>query len=180
MFLPQILFLKKHLCHKIFLQTSFSHYFHYVYSHYCCRDSKWPCEGPSFTSGWNDHTASSHSYWNKTGWGSVDQTLSNWLGIQFRQRYGPIKDRRPIFFWIFLACHDPETRGVQKLILSLFKIPSLLTYGWKSVRFWGYFHTFHENGEEVLLMIRLKTTTKTILEAVLFIYLLKNINIVGI
>ena len=27
--------------------------------------------GPSFTSGWSDYTACSHSYWNKTGWGSV-------------------------------------------------------------------------------------------------------------
>ena len=25
---------------KIFLQTIFSHYFHYVYCHYCCRDYK--------------------------------------------------------------------------------------------------------------------------------------------
>ena len=27
--------------------------------------------GPSFTSGWSDHTACSHSYWNRTGWGWV-------------------------------------------------------------------------------------------------------------
>ena len=27
--------------------------------------------GPSFTSGWSDPTACSHSCWNKTGWGSV-------------------------------------------------------------------------------------------------------------
>ena len=27
--------------------------------------------GPSLTSGWSDHTACSHSYWNKTEWGSV-------------------------------------------------------------------------------------------------------------
>ena len=26
---------------------------------------------------------------------TLDQTLSIWLGIQFRQRYGQIKDRRP-------------------------------------------------------------------------------------
>ena len=25
-----------------------SHYFHCVYCHYCCRDYKWPCEGPLF------------------------------------------------------------------------------------------------------------------------------------
>ena len=103
-----------------------------------------------------------------------------WLGIQFRQRYGQIKDRMPNIFWIFLAWHDPETPGVQELILSLFKVHSWLTYGWKSVRFWWYFHTFHENGDEVMLKIRLKTPTKIILEAVLFMYLLTNTNIAGI
>jgi len=109
------------------------------------------------------------------------QTLRICIQVQFSQRYGQIKDKRPIFFLkIFLALHDPETRGVQELILSLFKIPSWLTYGWKSVSFWWYFHTFHENEEEVLLKIRLKTQTKTILEAVLFMYVLTNTNIVGI
>ena len=29
---------------------------------------------------------------------NLDQTLSIWLGIQFRQRYTQIKDRRPQFF----------------------------------------------------------------------------------
>ena len=87
------------------------------------------------------------------------QTLSIWLGIQFRQRYGQIKDTIPPFKKkIFLAFHDPETRGVQELILSLFEIRSWLTYGWKSVIFWWYFHTFHENGDGVLLKIRLKNT----------------------
>ena len=107
-------------------------------------------------------------------------TLSIWLQTQFSQRYRQKKTESQTFFWLFLALHDPETQGVQELILSLFKVHSWLTYGWKSVRFWWYFHTFHENGEEVLLKIRLKTPTKTILEAVLFMYLLTNTNIVGI
>ena len=110
----------------------------------------------------------------------IYQTLSIWLGIQFRQRYGQIKYRRPKFVWIFLAWHDPETPGVQELILSLFKVHSWLTYGWKSVRFWWYLHTFHENGDGFLFKIRLKTPIKTILEAHLFMYLLTNTNIAGI
>ena len=55
---------------------------------------------------------------------AIYQPLSIWLGIQFRQRY---------FFLVFLAWHDPETQGVQELILDLFKVHLLLTYGWKSV-----------------------------------------------
>ena len=111
---------------------------------------------------------------------TVDQTLSIWLGIQFRQRNSQIKDWRPNFFWICLAWHDPETQGVQELILDLFKVYSWLTYGWKSVRFWWYFHTFHKNGDEVLLKTRLQTPTKKILGAVLFMYLLTNTNIARI
>ena len=55
-----------------------------------------------------------------------------------------------------------------------------LAYGWKNVRLWWYFHTFHENWDGVLLKIRLKTPTKIILEAVLFMYILTNTNIAGI
>ena len=36
---------------------------------------------------------------NTNGTYSVDQTLSIWLGIQFRQRNNQIKDRKPTFFW---------------------------------------------------------------------------------
>ena len=54
---------------------------------------------------------------------------------------------------IFLAWHDPETRGVQELFLSLFKIHSWSTYEWKSDQFWWYFRTFFENAEGVLLKI---------------------------
>ena len=68
-----------------------------------------------------------------------------WLGIQFRQRYSDIKDRKPNICWIFLAWHDPETQRVQELILSLFKVHSFLTYGWKSVEFWWYFDSFCEH-----------------------------------
>ena len=43
------------------------------------------------------------------------------------------------------------------------------------------FHTFHENGDEVLLKIRLQTPTKkTILVAILFMYLLTNTKIARI
>ena len=81
---------------------------------------------------------------------------------------------------IFLTWYDPEIQGVQELILCLFKVHSWLTSGWKRVIFWWYFHTFHENGDRVLLKIRLKTPKKSILEAVLFMYLLTNTNIAGI
>ena len=78
----------------------------------------------------------------------LQQTLSIWLGIQFRQRYSQIKDWMPnILFYIFLTWHDPEAQGVQELILDLFRVHSWLTYGWKSVQFWWYFHTCHENGD---------------------------------
>ena len=110
----------------------------------------------------------------------LNHTLSIWLQTQFSQRYRQIKDRRPNFFGIFLAWHDRETRGVQELILSLFKVDSWLTYGLKSVRFWWYIHTFHENGDGFLLKIRLEKPIKTILEAHLFMYLLTNTNIAGI
>ena len=80
-------------------------------------------------------------------------------------------------FFIFLAWHDPATQGVHELILDLFKVHSWLTDGWKSVRFWWYFHTFDENGDEVLLKIRLQTPIKTIFGAILFMYLLTNTNI---
>ena len=83
-----------------------------------------------------------------------------------------------------MAWHDPETKGVQELfyICSKSTHESWLTYAWKSFLFWWYFHTFHgdevhEYGDEVLLKIMLQTTTKTILGAVLFIYLLTNTNI---
>ena len=118
-------------------------------------------------------------FWNNTKNNEItriDQTLSIWLGIQFRQRHSQIKDWMPNIFFIFFAWHDPDTQGVQELILSLFKVHSWLTYGWRSVLFWWYFHTFHENGDGVLLKIRLKAPTKTILEAVLFMYLLTNTN----
>ena len=49
----------------------------------------------------------------------INQTLIIWLGIQFSQRNGQIKDGKPKKNW-----HDPETRGVQELILSLFKVHS--------------------------------------------------------
>ena len=62
-------------------------------------------------------------------------TLSIWLWILFMQRHRQIKERRPNFL---LNIFDPETRGVHKLIISLF-----LTYAWKSVIFWWYFQTFH-------------------------------------
>ena len=67
---------------------------------------------------------------------------------------------------------DPETRGVQELIISLFKVHSWLIYGWKSVRFLWHFHTFHGNGDGVLVKIRHKTPN--------FMYLLTNRNIAGI
>ena len=105
------------------------------------------------------------------------QTLSICLGIQFRQGYSQIKDWRPTIFSNFF---DPETQGVQELILDLFKVHSWLTYGWKSVPFWWRFYNFHENGDEVLLTIRLQTPTKTILGAVLFMYLLTNTNVARI
>ena len=54
----------------------------------------------------------------------LDRTLSIWLGIKFRQYYGPIKDRNPNIFLICLAWHDPETQGVQELVLSFLKIHS--------------------------------------------------------
>ena len=41
-------FVLKFFYNKIFLQTFLSHYFHYMYCHYCCRDYNWPCEGPLF------------------------------------------------------------------------------------------------------------------------------------
>ena len=104
----------------------------------------------------------------QTKW--INQTLSILLGIQFRQRYRQIKDRRPTFFLNIFGLADPETRGVQELILSLFKVHLWLTSGWKSVRFWWYSHTFHDNGDGVLL----KAPTKTVLEAILFKYLLTN------
>ena len=88
---------------------------------------------------------------------TFNQTLSILLGIQFMQCNGQIKDRKLTFlvlFLIFLPWHDPQTKGVQELILSLFKVHSWLTYEWKSVRFWWYFHSFHENAEGVLLKIR--------------------------
>ena len=106
----------------------------------------------------------------------LNQTLSIWLGIQFSQRYSQIKDWRPNIFLEYFALHDPETQGVQELILDLFKVHSWLTYRRKSVRFWWYFYAFHENGHEVLFKIRLQTPIKTILEAVLFMYLLANTN----
>ena len=110
-----------------------------------------------------------------------DQTLSIWLGLQFRQRYSQIKKTEgQTFFWIFLAWHAPETQGIQDVILDLLKVHSWLTYWWKSVQFWWYFHSFHENWDEVLLKIRLQTPTKTIGGAVLIIYLLTNTNIAKI
>ena len=78
-------------------------------------------------------------FFNKKKRFYIYQTLSILLGIQFRKPYGPIKDIKPFIFLfflnIFLAWHDPETQGVQEPILSLFKVHSLLTYGWKSVIF---------------------------------------------
>ena len=110
----------------------------------------------------------------------INQTLSIWLWIQFRQRCSQIKDWRPnTFLNIFgLAWPwDPRDPGTYS---RFFKVHSWLTYGWKSVWFWWYFHTFHENGDEVLITIKLQTPTKTILGAVLFMYLLTNTNIARI
>ena len=39
----------------------------------------------------------------------LHQTLSIWLGIQFSQRNGQIKDRNAKKNGIFSAWHDPET-----------------------------------------------------------------------
>ena len=45
---------------------------------------------------------------------SIHQTLSIWLGIQFRQRYGQIKDRRPnIFLNIFGLAWPWDPRGPE-------------------------------------------------------------------
>ena len=74
---------------------------------------------------------------------------------------------------------DCDTQGFQKLVLYLPKVHSWLTYGLKSVIFWWYFTTFHENDEGVLLKIWLYTPTKTVLEGVLFEYVWTNTNIAG-
>ena len=42
------------------------------------------------------------------------------------------------------------------------------------------FYTFHENGDEILLKIRLQKLTKTIWGAIHFMYLLTNTNIARI
>ena len=42
----------------------------------------------------------------------IDQTLSIWLGIQFRQRNGQIKDKKPnFFFYIFGLAWPWDPRG---------------------------------------------------------------------
>ena len=120
----------------------------------------------------------------------TDSQIGNWQSYKSNSEYlvrNPVQAalqsnkilKANYFFLIFLAWHDPETQGVQELILDLFKVHSWLTYGWRSVRFWWYFDTFHENGDEVVLKIRLQTPTKTILEAVLFMYLLTNPKLLG-
>ena len=85
----------------------------------------------------------------------LNHTLSIWLQTQFSQRCRQIKTESQKNVWTFLARHDLETRGVLEHILSFFKVHPWLTYGWKSVRFWWYFHTFHENAEGVLLKFKL-------------------------
>ena len=84
----------------------------------------------------------------------LHHTPSVWFGIQFRQRYTHKKKLINMVIF-FLAWQDPENQAFQILILNLLKVLSWLTYGWKSVRFWWYFHTFHENEDWVLLKIRL-------------------------
>ena len=55
--------------------------------------------------------------------------------------------------WIFLVFQDRDTQNFQKLFLYLPEVHSWFTYGLKSIRFWWYFTTFHENEEGVLLKI---------------------------
>ena len=72
----------------------------------------------------------------------LDQTLSIWLGIQFRQHYCHIAQRKLKQLWIFLVLPDLETQGFWEFILNWFKAYSSLTMGLKTVGFWLYFHTF--------------------------------------
>ena len=86
----------------------------------------------------------------------LHHTPSVWFVSQFRQRYTHKKIKKPKKYCdFFLAWQDPENWALQILILNLLKVLSWLTYGWKSLRFWWYFHTFHENEDGVLLKIRL-------------------------
>ena len=82
-----LFFNNKKLCHKIFLLTFLSYYFHYVYCHYCCRDNKWPCEGPLF----HFRVKLSHSLfslilkqdWMRLSWdvsSNQDRVTSAWPG----------------------------------------------------------------------------------------------------
>ena len=63
------------LCHKTFLQTFLSHYFHCGYCPYCSNDYKWPFRGPSFTSGWSDHSL--FSLILKQDWMRLSQDISS-------------------------------------------------------------------------------------------------------
>ena len=56
----------------------------------------------------------------------IHQTLNIWLGIQFRQRDGQIKDRKPNIFFFVVAWHYPETRGSR----NLFYASSKSTHDW--------------------------------------------------
>ena len=75
-----------------------------------------------------------------------------------------------ITMWIFLAWQDPETRRFQECIKNLFKV--WLTYGWKTVRFWGYFHT----AQDWTLNTICVTQTQTMLEHSFHIGLKKYIH----
>ena len=49
---------------------------------------------------------------------------------------------------MFLSGQDRATQGLHELILNCLKF-YLLTNGYMTVGFEGYFHTFHENEEGV-------------------------------
>ena len=46
--------------------------------------------------------------------------------------------------------------------MNWFRVHSWLSYGWKTVWFWCYFHSFHENEEQVMLKIWLLQPAHTI------------------
>ena len=70
-----------------------------------------------------------HLLFMKTQLSQFDQTLSIWLGVQLRQRYGHIAHRKPTKFLYIFDWQDPETKGLQELNLNWFKVHSWLTSG---------------------------------------------------
>ena len=70
------------------------------------------------------------------------QNQSIWWGVQFVQHYNLFSEWKLNKILNILARQEPLTRCLQEHVQNLFILHSWLTYGWKTVRFNGYFILF--------------------------------------